>query len=332
MHHNYNQESFKKGEQFEKYVEEVIFPEAHYELLHKTSDSKQNIRRYARKSMEPDFQFKCRVSGKEFYIEAKWRAKPYKDKYEVLSASQFESFPKLHSDTVPIFIVFGYGGQAFKPDYLSLIPLNEIKATYLSPKMVNSFNIDKTFYPNENFIDKENQEQKKTVDPTTKSTEHHSSSHPNKKILGLAAIGIVVFLLGIYSFMSSSTSEQVTPEDKLQEVVADYYHSMNSNRIEKLPEFLSSNVESWYGAQGLSTSQIVKDAKNHRGTYPYSTTEINWETFKIIKQEDGDYIATYDMIYKRKKKINDDYKEFNLHLISTWNENFKMKSIREIEN
>ena len=139
MQTNFNQESFKKGEEFEKYVEEVIFPEAHYELIYKTSDSAQNTRRYARKSLEPDFQFKCRVTRKEFYVEAKWRAKPYKEQYEVLSASQFKSFPAIHSKSTPIFIVFGYGGNAYNPDCISLIPLNGITTPKISPAKRSSY-------------------------------------------------------------------------------------------------------------------------------------------------------------------------------------------------
>ena len=77
MQQNYNEESFKKGEQFEKYVEEIIFPDAHYELLYKTSDSKQNTRRFVQKSLEPDFHFKCRVTGKEFYVELSYLLRKY---------------------------------------------------------------------------------------------------------------------------------------------------------------------------------------------------------------------------------------------------------------
>lgn len=331
MQTNYNQESFKKGEEFEKYVEEVIFPEAHYELLHKTSDSKQNIRRYSRKSMEPDFQFKCRVSGKEFYIEAKWRAKPYKDKYEVLSASQFESFPKLHSKSTPVFIVFGYGGNAFNPDYISLIPLKDITAPKISPAKVHSYNIDKTYFPNSKFTNNDFKSEENEDNFAPLNSKIQKTHRPNSKIFGLAAVGIIAIFISIYSF-ALSEPENATPEEKLQDLVENYYQSMNSNQIEKLPEFLSSNVESWYGTKDMSLNQIIKDAKNHRGTYPYSSTDIDWDSFKVMKQSDGTYMASYDMIYKRKKDIDDDYKIFNLHMITTWDKNLKMKSIREIRN
>ncbi len=331
MQINYNQESFKKGEEFEKYVEEVIFPEAHYELLHKTSDSKQNIRRYSRKSMEPDFQFKCRVSGKEFYIEAKWRAKPYKDKYDVLSASQFESFPKLHSKITPVFIVFGYGGNAFNPDYISLIPLKDITAPKISPAKVHSYNIDKTYFPNSQFTNEDSVTEDNDNNTTVLDSETEKVSKPNSKIIGLAAVGLLAIILSIYSFAISGP-ENASPEEKLQDLVANYYQSMNSNQIEKLPEFLSPQVESWYGTRNMSLNQIIKDAKNHRGTYPFSSTDINWDSFKVMKQSDGTFMALYDMVYKRKKNIDDDYKIFHLHMITIWDKNFKMKSISEIRN
>ena len=126
MQTNFNQESSKKGEQFEKYVQDIIFPDAHYELIYKTSDSKQNTYRYPKKSLEPDFHFKCRLTGQEFHVEAKWRAKPFKNQFDVLSGNQIKLFPSLESKSNPLDILFGYGGVASEPDYVHLIPLQEI--------------------------------------------------------------------------------------------------------------------------------------------------------------------------------------------------------------
>ena len=43
MNYNYNKDSFTKGQDFEDYVESVLFPKELYDLLHKTDDSPQNI-------------------------------------------------------------------------------------------------------------------------------------------------------------------------------------------------------------------------------------------------------------------------------------------------
>ena len=333
MQENYKQESYKKGAQFENYVEEILFPEAHYELIYKTSDSKQNINRYPTKSREPDFQFKCRISGKEFYVEAKWRAKPYNDEYEVLSPNQYKSFPSLHTEAKPIFIAFGYGGQPSNPDCVSLIPLKKIKTATISPTKVYSYDIPKAHYPNSNFLKKDHQSEEKSVNKEANTYgRENNQPRPNYKTLGLAAIGLLAILIGIYSFAFSNSPNELQPKEKLHEIIADYYQSMNSNQIEKLPEFLSSHVDSWYGTKNMSTNQIIKDAQSHRETFPFSSSDIDWNSFKVMEQENGDYIASYDMIYKRRKDIHEEYKVFNLHLISTWNRDFKMKSIREIRD
>lgn len=340
MEKNYNEESFKKGEQFENYVEEVIFPVAHYDLVHKTSDSKQNTRRFVQKSLEPDFRFKCRVTGKEFYVEAKWRAKPYKDLYEVLSEKQFHSFPNIHSPQCPIFIAFGYGGQACNPDYVSLIPLDKVRTSKISPSEVYSFNIEKSHYPNKLFIQQENErdednepiENQELLQELKKTEPEKGFQKYNSKILALAVVGLVAVILSIYSFAFSSESSVITPEEQLKEIVADYYQSMNSNQIEKLPEFLSPQVTYWYGEENPSREWIYRNAKAHRGRYPYSASEINWDSFKVAQESSGGYHVSYEMIYKAKSKITDDYKVFDLKLITKWDNNYKLKSISEIRN
>lgn len=333
MQSNFNEESLKKGEQFEKYVEEVIFPEAHYELLHKTSDSKQNTRRYVSKSLEPDFQFKCRLSGKEFYVEAKWRAKPFRNQFDVLSDNQWKTFPGLHSEDKPVFIVFGYGGIASNPDYVHLIPLKDLNSSKIPTTNIGQYQIPKAFYPNNNFHDPHETEMniKDYGDKNHKKVVETNKSQ-NYKVLGLAAVGLIAILLSIYSFAFSGSETTASPEERLHQIIDNYYQDMNGNQIEKLPEYLSSDIDSWYGTKDMSTDQIVKNAKKHRGTYPYSATDIDWDSFKVIQKDDGNYLVSYDMIYKSKKNIEDDYKIFNLHMITTWDKNFKMKSIREIRN
>ncbi|WP_081209738.1 hypothetical protein [Salegentibacter sediminis] len=335
MKKNYDENSWTKGEQFENFVQNIIFPESHYELLHKTNDYKQNTERYVQSSLKPDFQFKSKVTGKKLYVEAKFRSKTFQSKYDVLSQQQFKSFPELNSDDSPIFIAFGYGGKANNPDFISLIPFEEAKERSLSPEKVHAFNITKELFPISEIKQKFKEDKKaeyqekfegKIKIPSFKETKKPKNTDP--KILIAACIGVVAILLSFYAF--SFSTEPLAAEDQLKEIVKDYCQSMNSNQIEKLPKFLSPNVISWYGATDPSLNEILKIAKNHRGKYPFSSSEIDWDSFKVVEQEDGDYYVSYKMIYKSKKKITDDYNVFNLKLVTYWDENYKLKSIREI--
>lgn len=335
MIENYNQSSWTKGEQFENFVQKTLFPESHYELLHKTNDYRQNSARYVQSSLKPDFQFKCRITGKIFYVEAKFRSKTFQGKYDILSPQQFQSFPDINSGDSPIFIAFGYGGKAENPDFVSLIPFEEGTVRSISPEKVYEFNIAKEYFPSSKLKQEQKQEKESEYQdkfeeerkvPPSKETKNLKNTDP--KILIAACIGVIAIILSFYAF--SFSEEPVTSEDQIKELVAEYYQAMNSNQVEKLPEFLSPNVQSWYGATDVTLNEIMKNARNHRGIYPFSSSEIDWNSFKIVNQENGDYYVSYKMIYKSKKKITDDYNVYNLNLITHWDENFKLKSIREI--
>ena len=62
------QEAFEKGELFEKYVSDVLFPTHAFDLIHRTNSRAQNINRYAADTLKPDFKFRCRETNQEFYI------------------------------------------------------------------------------------------------------------------------------------------------------------------------------------------------------------------------------------------------------------------------
>lgn len=331
MRQNYNVDSFKKGELFEKYIEEVIFPETHFEILDKTSDSDQNTRRFVRKSLEPDFHFRCRVSGKSFYIEAKWRAKPYQDLYQVLSEKQYRSFPKIHTEENPIFIALGYGGHPSEPDYVSLIPYKEVVETNMSPRNVYKFNIEKTYQPpnfhenrilnSGNFLKENN---------LLISLKERISDPRYYKLFSLAALSLIAIIITISSVGFTKELPKKSSEERLREIVTNYYQSMNGNQVEKLPDFLSPNIMSWYGAKEPTHEEVMRNAKAHRGKFPFSTSNIDWDSFTVIKENNGDYHVSYEMVYKSKQNINDDYEVFDLKLITKWDADFKLKSISEI--
>lgn len=355
MNENYNEDSWTKGQKFENFIEKKIFPKSHYDIEKKTHNYSQNSERFVTSSLEPDFQFRSKLTGKSFRVEAKFRTNPYKNCYDILSEKQFQSFPELNSVDCPIYIAFGYGGDAANPDYLSLIPFNAISSRTLSPEEVFSYKIEKELYPPHQFEEKETEKGrpeghseedhlgKKSEANFRKEAQEESveqlSSEPKQglkkyssKVLGLAAVALMAIILSIYSFAFPAETPVKSPEEQLKEIVADYYQTVNSNEVEKLPEFLSPRVDQWYGAKNLSHSEILKIARDRHGKYPYSTSEIDWTSFTVMPQSTGEYLVTYNMTYGFKKKITDDYQIYDLKLYTKWDKSFKLKSIREIKN
>lgn len=336
MQQNYTPDSFKKGQQFEDFVEKRIFTEDRYELITRTNSFEQNATRYAEDTMKPDFKFRCKETGREFWVEAKYRSDFFQDQIEAHSYRQRDRFYVLEKDEdIPVFVIIGYWGVAYKPNGLSLIPLKEYEYIPLYRSFLRRFEIP--IGPVSNNIlqlkeknNKESDEKTQPQEEEKKSTSVNNLKNYNPKILSLASVGMLAIFMIIYSFAFSEESPVETPEEQLKEIVADYYQSMNSNQIEKLPEYLSLQVTGWYGEENPSREWIYRNAKAHRGKFPYSSSDIDWDSFKAIPLEAGGYHVTYEMIYKSKEKISDDYTVFNLKLITKWDDDLRIKSISEI--
>ncbi len=335
MQQDYNnkKDPFQIGDEFENFVENKIFMKDRYALIHRTSSKKDNEERYPESASKPDFHFRCLETGKEFYVEAKYRSSAIENKVEGLKKNQELRFKKLREE-LPIFVIIGYWGTPANPSKLSLLTLEECKYRFLFTYYLRNFEIKNEPYPNHLLnLKSETQSNEQETKENRKSANNIKPSKKiktNPKILILAAIGLLAIIISIYGYGFSVEPPEKTPEETLEEIVADYYQSMNSNKIEKLPEFLSQEVRSWYGTPNMPLEQIMKDAKAHRGKYPFSDSDIDWDSFKVVAQENGEYYVTYRMVYKSKQKITDEYQVFNLNLITHWDENFRLKSIREI--
>lgn len=133
-------ESFKVGQDFEKYVEEYLFPKRYYDMIEKTHDYHTNSKNYVEASLNPDFKFRDRITKKVFYVEAKFRTNMYNNKLVWCTDKQLARYQSINKQT-PVFLMLGDGGKATLPECLSLIPLSKAKYTGLFPSFVDQFAI-----------------------------------------------------------------------------------------------------------------------------------------------------------------------------------------------
>lgn len=344
MQQDYTPESFKKGQQFEQFVEQNIFTEQRYELITRTNTYEQNSTRYAEDTLKPDFKFRCKETGQEFWVEAKYRSDFYMDQIEALNYTQRDRFYVLEREEgLPVFVIIGYWGSAYKPYALSLIPLKDYEYLDLYRSFLKKHDLPVGPVSNQRLGLKKPKEQepekvfeKKQQEniPEEKKAPAGSNSQElfSPKLMVMAAAGILAILMLIYGFGFSKETPPESPEDNLKEIFRSYYQTMNSNQIEKLPEFLSPRVDQWYSLKSPSHSQVLEIAQNRHGKYPYSTSEINWDSFTVIPQTNGEYLVIYNMAYGFKKKITDNYQFHDLKIITRWDEDFRLKSIREMKD
>jgi ABC-type multidrug transport system fused ATPase/permease subunit len=136
-------EAFKKGEEFENYVENNLFPEKYFILLSKTHNYETNNKRYVEDSLKPDLKFRDKKTGKIFYVECKFRSNLYQNKFHwTKSDKQFDRYKDIElNENIETFIAMGLGGTANNPNKVYLMPLREIKYTALYPSVLKNWEI-----------------------------------------------------------------------------------------------------------------------------------------------------------------------------------------------
>ena len=140
---------YQKGEQFEKMLEIECFPEQHYDLVHRTHNEPTNLDRFVESSRYPDFKFRDKATGKEFWVEAKFRTKWYgkpPDQYiYFIKDWQLERY-KEYDKKLPLFMAIGTGHKADSPNQIYLIPVRFIQmADRIYKKFLSPFTISNHF-------------------------------------------------------------------------------------------------------------------------------------------------------------------------------------------
>jgi len=132
-------ETFRKGEEFEDYVRQHLFPKGQYVLLQRTHNYLGNKDDFVDNTKEPDFKFKS-LSGMTFFVEVKYRSYYFKGAVEWCKAYQLRRYREIDKQT-PIYIVIGIGEQPDNPNQLFCIPLKDIKYTRLFPSFLQPYEV-----------------------------------------------------------------------------------------------------------------------------------------------------------------------------------------------
>lgn len=137
--------SFKKGEEFENFVENNSFSKKDFSLIHRTSNKAQNKERFAYNTKLPDFKFRSVKTLNEFYVEAKYRSKfDSNNQLDLLSESQFNRFNMLErKEKIPVYIIIGFSGGSDNPEKIFFVPLEDLKNEKVTETFINKYSISK---------------------------------------------------------------------------------------------------------------------------------------------------------------------------------------------
>lgn len=118
-----------KGSRFEGFVLEEIFNEKLFDLVEMTRDFKSDSERFEERSMNPDFRFRDKRTGEEFWIEAKYRSGLFKNEKgqevcEICKPQQLSRYKEVEISTrKKVYICLGLGEDPRYPETVHLIPV-----------------------------------------------------------------------------------------------------------------------------------------------------------------------------------------------------------------
>lgn len=318
----YDDESIRKGKQFEDLVEEVIFNSAYYDLVARTSTFEDNMRRYEERSMDPDFLFRVKGTGQEFYVEAKYRTNfNWEGKLDIFSRDQFERYITIHETGIDVFVVVGQGGYASNPDLISLMRIDEMDG-YPDPYRSRLYNHQiemRSLQPNQL-----NLRSKSVVSPPNQIEDLKTApqSSRNYWILGI----LVLLILGTIGFRQlMQPPDQAEVRDRIEE----YYGLVSHDDVQALEKYIRPTVERWYSRSNVSLQEIKKDILRYNAKYTDRVATVDWNTFEVEELTNGAFRAKYEMDYSFRLKDGKQRKNYRLLITSIWDQDLYLVSMNE---
>jgi hypothetical protein len=133
-------DSFVKGDEFEAYIRAHLFVKDRYDLLQRTHDYTTNKDDYVENTKEPDFKFRSIKTGKEFFVEAKYRSEYHENAVEWCKPFQFKRYKEIDKKT-PVYVTIGIGKESNSPGQIFFIPLKDIKYTKLFRSFLKDYEV-----------------------------------------------------------------------------------------------------------------------------------------------------------------------------------------------
>lgn len=270
-----NKSSFKKGEDFENFVENNSFSKKDFTLIHRTNNKTQNKERFAENTKLPDFKFRSLKTLKEFYVEAKYRSKyDANNQLDLLNESQFDRFNSLeYKKNTPVYIIIGLTGEPHNPKKTFLVPLKDLKNGKVTETFINDYLIPKLQVNEENlnlikyFKGNETKEEFKLT--------------RNYKKLTFILILCLISLFLIYKLLSkNSITEKPVPELISSKAINESYDILEYGTTVK-------GVVKNIGSDGyiIVRAEVKQGEKNYNKSKRFFIRKNETENFTIYFEE-----------------------------------------------
>jgi hypothetical protein len=131
---------FEKGDDFEQYIRYTLLPADAYDLLYKTNDLTESMEDYVTYTKQPDYKFRSKARGIEFFIESKFRARFQDQVLEWCKLFQSKRYQEIDR-AAPVVVMAGLGGRPSAPERVFMMPMKHLKFVRLYPGFLQKYEI-----------------------------------------------------------------------------------------------------------------------------------------------------------------------------------------------
>jgi len=134
-------EMFIKGDEFQSYVRQYLFPKDKYAILQKTHTYKSNKDDFIANTVEPDFKFRSIRTGREFFVEAKYRSNYFDGGIDACKPYQLRRYLALDTET-PVYLAIGVGQEPSAPGQVFFARITELRYPRLFRSFLKTYEIN----------------------------------------------------------------------------------------------------------------------------------------------------------------------------------------------
>ena len=117
-------------------------------------------------------------------------------------------------------------------------------------------------------------------------------------------------------------------EETLKQKTAEYYSTIHAGNMDALENFINARVDKWYSRSDISLAEIKEDTKRYIKRHPATSTNIQWDTFKVTPLNDG-HAVSYKMVYKLMGENKGRDIIYHLKIHAVWDKDLKIRSLYE---
>lgn len=125
------------------------------------------------------------------------------------------------------------------------------------------------------------------------------------------------------------STDNVSPDNDImiKDFVSKYYNAISNKDYPEFYNLFSSNVN-FFGNLNYSVEKIIEESVKYQTRWAYFEVNLDQNSFEIIPNG-SKTIVQYRVFYKVKKRIQDDWKIFDLKMLMVLNQDFLIESINE---